>query len=70
MIPNSLIKEIAERIILSHTEDIEYLSINEMTFDMLANHEVALELSAQDTVVNAVDALVRKAKVTVEFPEV
>lgn len=70
MIPDSEIKSIAEDIILSHTENIEYLSIAEMTSDKLEAAEWPIETSEEEEDVwHRVDQMISKAIVTVTFRE-
>jgi hypothetical protein len=57
-------RQIAEDIIRSHTEDIEWGAINEMTedeFDVLGE-------DAHEALCREVDDLIRQATVTVTFP--
>jgi hypothetical protein len=69
-IPDSEIKRIAEDIILSHAEDIEYLSITEMTSDKLEAAEWPIETSEEEEAIwHRVDKMISKAVVTVSFPE-
>ena len=59
------LKSIASDIILSHTEDIEFLTVWEMTEDRLPFEE--LDMEDMEKTVNRVDELIRKARVTVTF---
>lgn len=67
---NIIARQVAEHIILSHTEDIEWLSICEMSSDLLAEkgYLLASDKDCEEFFHN-VDAWISKAKVTVEFPE-
>ena len=68
-IPDSEIQRIAEDIILSHAEDIEYLSIIEMTSDKLEAAEWPIESSEEEEAIwERVDNMISKAVVTIIFP--
>ncbi len=69
-IPDSEIKRIAEDIILSHADDIEYLSITEMTSDMVQDAGWVIEsLDEEETIWHRVDDMIGKAKITVTFED-
>ncbi len=67
-ISEELLKEVAEIIILDHANDIEAMPIREMSYDQLDMQDMTYD--EQDEVWHKLYALVRSAKVTVEFPEV
>lgn len=67
-ISEELLKEVAEMIILAHTTDIESISIREMSYDEFNMQDMTED--EQDAIWHRLYALVRSAKVTVEFPEV
>jgi hypothetical protein len=75
-ITNALLKDLAEQIILSHTEDIEYLSVWEMTADHFDFNDDDLKAAwqklsheQQEELIQKVDKYVSQAEVTVRFPE-
>lgn len=68
-IPEELLKEIAEQIVLDRTKDIDYGSIVEYAIDALEASEYVIYLSTQDKIFEKIDELVNSAQVTVEFPE-
>ncbi len=69
-IPDSEIKRIAEDIILSHADDIEYLSITEMTSDMLAEVGwLSDSTDEEEAIWHRVDDMIGKAKITVTFED-
>jgi hypothetical protein len=68
-IPEELLKEIAEQIILDRTTDIDYGSIVEYAIDALEASEYVIYLSNQDKIFEKIDELVNSAQVIVEFPE-
>lgn len=59
MLDDDMCREMAERIVLSHAEDVEYLSVVEMTTELAPE--------AEDADFRAIDSLIRKAKVTVTW---
>ncbi len=67
-ISEELLKEVAEMIVLDHANDIEAMSIREMSYDELDMQDMTDD--EQDEVWHNLYALVRSAKVTVELPEV
>lgn len=70
LVPDSEIRRIAEDIILSHTEDIEYLSITEMSSDMLEAAEWPIESNEElEEIYHRVDAWISKAKITITFED-
>jgi hypothetical protein len=67
-IPDLEIQRFAESIILSATEDIEYLSVAEMTSDMLEAGEWPIASTEEaEAVWDRVDAMLNKAKITITF---
>ncbi len=60
---NDTVREQAERIILDHTRDIEFLSISEMLEDL------ELPEAEHDELCKQVDEAIRAARVTVTWPE-
>jgi hypothetical protein len=70
MIPDSEIRRIAEAIILSHTEDIEWLSIAEMTSDKLEAAEWPIDsVDEEEAIWHRVDSWISKAKITITFED-
>lgn len=67
----SELRAIAERILLSHIEDIEFLSVPEMTDDALQDSDEwnALTNEQQYRVYREVDEILGNAVITVEFRE-
>jgi hypothetical protein len=69
-VPDSEIRRIAENIIISHTEDIEYLTVAEMTSGQLEAAEWPIESDEElDEIYHRVDAMIEKARVTVKFED-
>lgn len=68
-VPKELLKEIAEKIILSRTEDIDYGLIVEHSIDLLEASEYVIYLSTEDKLFEMINLLISQAQVTVEFPE-
>lgn len=75
-VTNTLLKDLAEQIILSHTEDIEYLSICEMTADHFDFNDDDLKAAwqklsheQQQELIGKVDKYISQAVVTITFPE-
>lgn len=64
-IPEQVLQEVAELIILDHANDIEYLSIREMSYDELDMQDMSDDDRSE--VWLKLDKLIRSAKVTVEF---
>lgn len=70
LIPDSEIKRIAEAILWSHVEDIEWLSIAEMTSDKLEAAEWPIDsVDEEEAVWHRVDAMLKKAKITITFED-
>jgi len=69
-IPDSEIKHIAENIILAATEDIEYLTVTEMTSDMLDAAEWPIDSTDEEEAVwHRVAKMIDKARVTITFKD-
>lgn len=68
---NAELRKIAERILLGQIEDVEFLTICEMTDDAFYSNTEwsALTPEQQYAVYRTVDNLVGKATVTIELPE-
>lgn len=62
-------RRIARRIIESQLDDIEYLTITEMTSDMLAAEEYNLTPEEEEKAWHEVDAWISKADVNIVFRE-
>lgn len=61
------LKNIASYIIVSHTKDIEYLSLWEMTEKQLSSSDLTPD--ELEEIVNKIDNLISKAEVIVEFED-
>jgi hypothetical protein len=69
-VSDEMIKEIAQYIIVSHTEDIEYLTVAEMTDDRLDLNPADDEIyDEREKLWRRVDKMMGKATVTVEFED-
>lgn len=68
-IPEELLKDIAEQIILDRTIDIDYGLIVEQAITALEASKYVVYLSNEDKIFEKIDELVNSAQVTVEFPE-
>lgn len=70
MIPDSEIKRIAEAIMWDAAQDIEYLTVAEVTSALLEAAEWPIEtIDEEEAIWLRVDAMVKKAKVTITFDE-
>jgi hypothetical protein len=67
LISEEIAKEVAEMIILAHADDIEAMAIREMSYEELDMQDMSED--EQDKIWHSLYALVRSAKVIVEFPE-
>jgi hypothetical protein len=65
----SVLRRIATRIIESQFEDIEYLTVAEMTSDMLDAEELNLTQEEEEAAWHAVDAWISKADINIVFRE-
>jgi hypothetical protein len=75
-VSDETIKEIAQHIIITHTEDIEYLSVAEMTdaaldlqFDQDYQVPTEEDRKEQEKIWRRVDDMIARAEVTIAFPE-
>ena len=69
-ISDDQIKEIAEYIIVGETEDIEYLTVAELTdYKMGIDFNSEDDIDEREKVWRRVDAMIGKATVTVTFEE-
>lgn len=69
LLPESEIRRMAATIIESHTEDIEYLSIVEMTSDMVDAAYWNLEQDELEEVWDLVNKMMKKAVITITFED-
>lgn len=66
-IPEEFLKEIAQKIILSRTEDIDYGVVVEQTEDMLTKSQYKVYVSNEEQIWKKVDELVSSARISVEW---
>lgn len=77
MITDKVLQGLAENILISQTEDVEYLTICEMTEDYFTYQDTdemqgaweALTREEQDVILKRIDYLVGSAIVTITFPK-
>ena len=69
-IATSTLREIAHRILMSHVEDIEWLSIYEITQNNLESRDIAFTDDELEEIVHQVDAWLNKAEINIVFKEV
>lgn len=70
VVPDSEIKRIASAIIEAHTEDIEWLSLAEMTSNMLEAAEWPIDtVDEEEEIWNRVDKMLKKAVITITFED-
>jgi hypothetical protein len=68
-VDKQLVREIAHHIIMSQTEDIEYLSVWEIAEDRVLNENPDLTVEELAEIVNQVDATIGKAEITITFKD-
>ena len=71
-IPREVLEAIATRILTTQLEDVEYLTVTEMTDDYFYDRLpdlIHIYESDDEALWRKVDDLVRKAKITIKFPE-
>lgn len=75
-ITNKTLREIAEYILYSQVEDVEHLTVWEVTADQFTfgNDEEkqtwdSLTEEEQSEIINKVDSYISRAKITIEIPE-